>query len=237
MRIAINLLVGLMLLTSPAGKAARAAQAPVQPLDDIRASVTHFLEERRDPGAVDVRVSVGTLDARLRLPRCEQALAPFLPPGRGSSGHVTVGVRCTGARPWTVYVPARIESYVRVAVLTGPVARGEALGPADLSMEVREVGSLGGGYFVEAESALGLIARRTLSAGATVRVSMLEQPKLVRRGERVALIAANSAIQVRAEGRALRDGVRGQVIGVRNPRSNRVVEGVVVSPGVVEVRL
>lgn len=237
MRTMNALALGLLVLAWLPGNTAQAATDARHPLGDIRDRVVEFVEANHDAGAGHVQIEVGSLDPRLRLPACPTPLSAFLPPGRRLGGNVTIGVRCEAQRPWTIYVPARVKTFVEVAVIDRPVARGEAVDAADLRLEVRDVGGLRTGYYTRIEDATGMIARRSLSRGAPLSANMLARPTLVRRGERVTLVAGNAAIQVRTEGRALRDGTRGQLIAVRNVRSNRVIEGVVVSPGIVEVRL
>ncbi len=237
MRTPTALLFGLLTLAWLAGSTARGATGPNHSLDDIREQVEAFVLASGDPNASDVKVEVGSLDARLRLPQCQAPLTTFLPPGRALRANATVGVSCEGQRPWKVYVPVRVRTFVAVAVLANPVPRGEVVEPSDLRLEVRDVAGLRSGYYTRIEEAAGMVARRTLNRDAALSANMLTRPRLVKRGQRVTLVAGNAAVQVRTEGLALRDGVRGQVIGVRNVRSNRVIEGIVVSPGVVEVPL
>lgn len=226
-----------LLLGATATRALAAGSSDVHPLKDIKDTIGDFI--RRQPALADseFEVRVGNLDPRLRLARCSDALEPFLPAGRRLAGNVSVGVRCGGTHPWTVYVPARIAVYRDVVMLNRPIARGERIAREDVSLERRETSRIGQGYIARVEEIVGLQARRSLSAGTTPRASMLAQPTLIRRGEQVVLLARVGALEVRTAGQALVDGSRGQVIRVRNARSSKVVEGVVVAQGVVQVRM
>jgi flagella basal body P-ring formation protein FlgA len=66
---------------------------------------------------------------------------------------------------------------------------------------------------------------------------MLQPNVLVRRGQQVTLIAANSGVQIRAQGQALTEGAVDQRVRVQNVSSLKVVEGVVESDGAVRVGL
>jgi flagella basal body P-ring formation protein FlgA len=66
---------------------------------------------------------------------------------------------------------------------------------------------------------------------------MLQAPKLVKRGQRVTVIAESGALSIRSAGKALSDGKSGDTIPVRAEGSHRVVDGVVVSQGVIKVTL
>ena len=58
----------------------------------------------------------GALDSRLRLARCEQPLNAFAAPGGKLSGKITVGVRCDGPKPWSLYVPVQVSIPGKAAV-------------------------------------------------------------------------------------------------------------------------
>ena len=60
---------------------------------------------------------------------------------------------------------------------------------------------------------------------------------LVRRGQRVTVLAQGRGIQVRTNGKALGDAAKGERVRVENTTSRRVVEGVAIADGVVRVNL
>jgi len=129
---------------------AAAAQNAWQPLESIREAAQNFAQSQLTArGGVDptAAVTVGALDPRLRLPACEEPLDPFLPNGMHWRVNTTIGVRCPGATAWTLYVPVRITETRPVLVLTHPVPRGTVLTAQDVDVEIREVGSLGSGYY------------------------------------------------------------------------------------------
>jgi flagella basal body P-ring formation protein FlgA len=76
-----------------------------------------------------------------------------------------------------------------------------------------------------------------VKAGMVLTPALLKPQLLIKRGEKVTILADTGAVQVRMEGKALMDGARGQVIRVRNLSSKREVEAAVVAPGIVQVRL
>ena len=70
---------------------------------------------------------------------------------------------------------------------------------------------------------------------AVLSPASVEQPRLVRRGQRVRIDAGNQAIAISATGLALRDGRLGETVPVRNARSERVIDAVVSDHGTVRV--
>ena len=182
-------------------------------------------------------ITVGRLDRRLRLPACSQSLHGFLPPGGRTLGNVTVGVRCSGTKPWTVYVPVKVIAYKKVLVATRPMKRDQVLSKQDLKLATQDLASLRSSYLTDAAEAVGKTLKRSIPSGTVLTISMLTSPKVIRRGQVVTLLSGSGGLQVRASGKALMDGASGQRIRVQNKTSKKVVEGVVVSAGVVRIPL
>lgn len=211
--------------------------AGLEPLAGIREAARTFAEAHLATPHGETRIEVGTLDPRLRLAACGTPLDPFLPPGSGRSGSVTVGVRCRAPKPWVLYVPVRVRVTQAVAVLARALPRGHVLAPEDLRVERREVSALPGGYYGHGDDPAGQVLRRPLAAGTVLTPNDLEPRLMVRRGERVVLAADTGGVTVRMAGEALGDAHLGARVRVRNLASERIVEGVVADGGVVEVPL
>ncbi len=228
MRTVICLLVLLGCWAAPLSAAP--AAGPFQPLDGIRAAVLDFIraELGDDP---DVRPEVKPLDARLRLHACEQPLRVFWGPGARRQGNTTLGVACEGERPWKIYVQARIAVWRPVAVAARALLRGERLRADDVRLEKRDVSRLRGGYLDDAQRFVGYRIRQNIPAGRVLQPRQFAAPRLVRRGERVTLVARNGTVQVRMAGEALADGALGATVRVRNLSSRRIVQGEVVGKG------
>lgn len=208
-----------------------------QPLDTITAVVENFLKAQTADSSVSSRIETSPLDPRLRLGLCEQPLEAFFPAGARKQGNVTVGVRCTGSAPWSIYVPAKVLVYDHVVVAVRPLSRGTLLTAEDMEIKELDVTSLAGGYFSSTDQVVGRTLRRNIQLGAAIGPGIVELPKVVRRGERVQILARTAGMEVRMEGEALEDGAEGELIRVRNRSSKRSVEGRVTGPGIIEVRL
>lgn len=122
---------------------------------------------------------------------------------------------------------------VSAPVLARPVERGELLSADDFVDEERPAG-LATGAIAPARAA-GLEAVRRLAPGAIVRSGDVMQPRLVRRGEQVTLTVRSGALTITAQGRALADGRRGDVVRVVATATNRTLEGAVDGPGKVRI--
>ncbi len=222
-----------LLALLPGATAAAASESP----EAVRAAARAFLAARATGLGGRVEVEVGTVDPRLRLAACAGRPEVRVAAGRIGAGNLTLAVRCPAPRRWTVYVTATIRVFRPVLVLARPLARGALVEAADLGLEERDVGPLRGRYLTADARVSGLRARRSLPAGTVLSYALLERPKVVRRGQRVVVLARRGGLEVRSHGRALADGAAGDVVAVRNLRSRRIVEGRVLADGTVRVTM
>lgn len=211
--------------------------SPLQSLEQIREAARNYAQGLTQAEATQVRVEAGQLDPRLRLAACDRPLETFLPPGSRRLGAITVGVRCNGASRWSLYVPVTIHVYGNIVVAARPLPRGVILQAGDLKTERHDLSRVPPGYLVRVADAVGMVLLRPLAPGNTLSESALKPRQLVRRGERVTIVAELSGLVVRSAGTALMNGAYGQVIQVRNLRSKRVVDAVVSAPGIVKIRM
>ncbi len=221
-------------LKASAAQAANAWQSHAA----IRATAESFLQafvSSQHEGRSEVKL--GQLDRRLKLKSCHAPLDAFMPPGGRVTGNTTIGVRCPDEGGWSIYVAARIDVFGPVLVARQPVARGTPIQAGDLELVERNLSNLPYGYYTDMQPILGQLAKRTITGATVITPTMLQAPKLVKRGERVSVIAETGALTIRTVGQALGDGKSGDLVRVRAAGSNRIINGTVVSPGVVKVTL
>ena len=227
----VRWLLGVLVLL---GTSAQAGE--LQPHETLRETAAEFLAGQTSDGAIPPRIEVSRPDPRLRLAKCELPLEAVLPRGARIAGNLAIGVRCSGARPWTVYLTASVRVFREVVVVTRPVPRGEPLSSDDLRVEIRDTTTLHGGYLTDPARVVGMLVRRSLAARAVASEASIEEPTLVERGQQVVVVARAGGLEVRGGGKALSDGRHGELIRVRNDRSARVIEAMVMAPGTVVVQ-
>jgi len=231
-------LFALALFPAPAGLAMAAGlQAPAESLLAIKQTAHTFIVRQITPDFPNHEIEVSDLDPRLNLAACDAPLEGFLPPGGRLPGNTTIGVRCPGGKPWTVYVPATVKAMRKVVITKRPILRGSAIGKDDIALEEREITGKANAYIFDPAHALGKIAKRPLNSSTAVKPGMLDAPLLVRRGQRVIILAQGTGIEVRMMGTALMDGSKGQLVRVKNTVSKRTIEGLVIKPGIIRVNM
>ncbi len=183
-----------------------------------------------------VVVTASQVDPRLRLQACDAPLEGFLPPGRDPLRTTTVGVRCPGGAPWSLYIPVTVEIHSEVVVAARPLRRGTRVHADDLRLATREVSRNRHAWFTRVEEVLGLEVRRAVREGDILTVQAVVEPLLVRRGGEVIIEAGgNGGVHITGRGEALQDGREGDRIRVRNLDSGREIQGRVIAPNRIEV--
>ncbi len=203
----------------------------------IKAAARAFVVQQIEQAFPVHTIEVKKLDSRLKLAACDVPLEGFLPPGGRLPGTTTVGVRCSGAKPWTIYIPAIVKVIRQVVVTKHPVLRGTPIGKTDVTLEEREISGNIDAYIFDTSNVLGKIAKRPMSAATALTTDMLDAPLLVRRGQQIIILAEDSGIEVRMPGTALMDGTEGQWVRVQSAHSKRTVEGLVIEPGIIKVNM
>ena len=214
----VAVLVALLLLL--AGRSAMAQE--ITPPADIAAAALSAL-------GLEGTASEARVDQALRLAACSTPLAA------AATGPRTVQVACNDAPGWRIYVPVRVSRQAAVAVLTRPVAAGEAITAADVAVRQRGIGAGDPGDWVDPELAVGQTATRALAPGAALAGGDLAEGRLLQRGDPVVLVSRAGGIEVRMQGRSLGRAAPGDTVAVENTGSRRIVRGRLVGDGVVEV--
>ncbi|WP_374013936.1 flagellar basal body P-ring formation chaperone FlgA [Pseudoxanthomonas koreensis] len=179
-----------------------------QPVESIRNAAL---------GAVAGGQAEVNLDPALRMPVCGQPLQAQ----QASAG--TVEVSCPGG--WRLYVPVKLRRSQPVLVLARGVAAGEPLVAEALVVETRDASRIAGAALADPAQAVGQVARRVLTAGTVLTAADLVAPRLVRRGDQVALVSRRGGVEVRVAGRALGDAGENERVAVENLSSRRVLQG------------
>ena len=163
------------------------------------------------------------LDPALRMPMCAQPLEAR------RTAATTVEVACPSG--WRLFVPVRVRRSQTVLVLSRSVASGETITADVFTTEARDTARIAGAAIADPAEAVGRSARRTLVAGSVLTAGDLVAPRLVRRGDTIALVSRQGGIEVRMAGRALADAGARERVSVENLSSRRVVQGTVDEAG------
>ncbi len=216
------------------------AYAETQSVSSIEHAVAAFVSEQLSNDSV-AQVSVQRLDKRLMLSKCEQAMDVQWSPGSRRVGRVTTVVACDLPKPWKIHVQASVSRQVPVLTLNKAVRKGDALTAHMVRPEEITIGQgsrlrISSGTMIEKlEPWIGYVFVQSVQSGRVLTDEMLEQPKLILRGDPVSINFLRGSVSIRAKGVALGSGSLHQQISVRNRSSGKVIEGTVESQSSVTI--
>ncbi|WP_175951310.1 flagellar basal body P-ring formation chaperone FlgA [Burkholderia sp. BCC0405] len=224
---------------NPAAVNAANAAQPVTPPgqqdpESIRRTALAFLQQQIAGLPGKTTATVTTAFPR-GLAACT-TLEPFLPTGARLWGRTTVGVRCAGERPWTVYLQAKVTVQATYYVAARQIAPGEPLSAADLVARDGDLTVLPLAAVTDPAQAIGATALARISAGLPLRQDMLKSAASVSAGQTVRVVAAGAGFTISAEGSALANAAPGQSVRVRMA-AGQIVTAIVKDAGTVEIPL
>jgi flagella basal body P-ring formation protein FlgA len=226
-------LLSLILFAPLAG----AGDVTLQSATSIQKAAHAFILTHARAYGGEPQIEVGAPDPRLRLAHCDQALIAELPPGSRAVGSTTVGVRCPGSSPWSIYVPVRVQIFANILVAAHPLARGIPLTETDITVSRQDLAAVAGNALTDANQAIGKRLRYPVATGAALNAGLLDLPPLVKRGQAVTIVSTGQGLEVRTAGEALADGTSGETIRVRNLLTRKVIQGTVQEAGLVRVSM
>lgn len=200
--------------------------------DYVQQAVDQFYEHQ-----ADFNVQVSSLDPRLKLEQCLEPLQPELEFGRINQHYITVKVSCATPKKWVLRVPVKVQLFKEIVLTTHPIQREQIITAQDLKFVRTDVSQVSDGYYGSPDELIGLVATKPIGDNAIIMHHMVKQPVLVHRGETVKLVVKAPGLTIEGTGIAQTDGIKGQLIRIKNSRSNRMVEATVQETGVAVVSL
>jgi len=134
-----------------------------------------------------------------------------------------------------IWVTVSLERRVKAVVARRPLGRFKPLEAGDLDVKALDLADLPADWIEDPDAVIGKLTRRALDSGTVLRPDLLEFPALVKRGDRVRIIAESAGMRISAFGQAKQKGGQGEMIPVVNLDSNRVVHARVVDSRTVRI--
>lgn len=161
-------------------------------------------------------------------------------------GRVNVDVTVSSDTRSPVVVPVSfdVRHFDNVVATARPIARGRKIQSDDVCLHRCDV-TTSADYCTRVDQMVGRVAARPLTALQTIREQDLErnagsstgsdQAVVIKRQDRVAMVAKVGDLNISVRGEALQDGRIGQTIRVQNVESKSIVQGRVLSAEEVEI--
>ncbi len=210
-----------------------------QPHQHLTSVAENFLEDyyrgNVNSDGTGLQLQITPLDSRVNLKHCDQDPEAFWPYEPSNKRKISIGIRCTGAVRWKVFLQAKIKRIQSVAVLNSPVSVGDVLSERIISMQETDTLGLRAAAVDDVTDLLGMTFKKHLRPGAVLSRQHLEIALSVKRGDIVDILSGSGSIAVRAQGISLDDGHLNELIKVRNSTSKQIVQATVIKTGTVQI--
>jgi flagellar basal body P-ring formation protein FlgA len=131
-------------------------------------------------------------------------------------------------------IQGELRALAPVVIAADSLRRGTILTPANTKKVVKDL-TEHDEPCTDQRLILGKRLKRSVRAQAVINASDVEIPPMIKRGQLVKIIFYQGSLYLTATGIARTDGKLNQIIRVRNANSNKLIQGRVTAPGVVEV--
>lgn len=214
--------------------AANASALPTQDGESVRTVALAYLTQQAAglPGKPEISVAP-VFPHGLAL--CD-TLEPFMPNGTRLWGRTTVGVRCSGAHPWTLYLQAKVSVQATYYTAARAAAPGEVLTAADLVPREGDITMMPLAIVTDPSQAVGAVTLTRLAAGLPLRTDMLRGAGAISIGQTVHVVTGGDGFSISAEGSAMNNATPGQQIHVKTA-GGQIISGIAKDASTVEVPL
>jgi len=136
----------------------------------------------------------------------------------------------------TVKVSGRVYEVTSVPVLTRRVSANDVVAASDIRFIRVRSDALPNDAITDPDALIGMSPRRQAVDGVPLRAGDFHPPVVVHKGALVTMVVQMPYMLLTAQGRAIEDGAKGEVIKVINTQSKTTVEAAVDSPSRVIIR-
>jgi len=133
------------------------------------------------------------------------------------------------------WVMAKTRLFIPVVVARLPIRRGEIITEDKLRLMRKYIRNSFNDFFTRKRDILGKRAKTNIGVGEIIYRDMVEVPPVIRRGERITIVAESDTLKITAPGIAKQDGRIGEIIRVQNLLSKKIITGSVLNDHTVKV--
>ena len=197
-----------------------------------------FVLREMGGGSENARIKSIEVSDSVRLPKGRITYKVVPPKNVDLSGTFPVAVlfKAQGAVQKKVWAVVKVEIMTRVVVTTRPLGRYQVITQDDICVKKIALGTASSPTIPDFGEVLGKRAKRKIAANSVLRADLIEMPPLVKRGDRVRIIAESEGLKVSARGEAREKGCRGDTIRVVNIDSKRAVYARILDENTVKVK-
>ena len=188
-----------------------------------------------DPDSTEIEIEYAGQD--IVVPSGEVDMNFNLPSRRVRMGRFPVTVRITVDKilQKRLRLTARVTHFAPVVKTLRRINRGEILTAGDVVVEVMPSNRIVRNAITNLDEVVGNQAVRNMGIGRVVTINSVHKPTLVKKGDRVTLIAQSGAMKITAPGIVRQKGFKDSLVEVLNVQTQKTVFGMVQDSQTVKV--
>ncbi|MFP4312704.1 MAG: flagellar basal body P-ring formation chaperone FlgA [Alphaproteobacteria bacterium] len=136
----------------------------------------------------------------------------------------------------TMRVSGKMHQVVNVPVLKDTLRNGHLIRARDIGYQKMRAKTLNHDVILSADELIGMTPRRMIFTDKPIKMSEIEAPQIVQRGQNITMIFKNGSMELTAMGKALENGAKGDLIRVVNASSSRTVSALVTAEKEVRIQ-
>lgn len=136
-----------------------------------------------------------------------------------------------------IRLTGRVHKMQSLPVLSKQLSRRDIIRKHHIEWRNVRTRKIRQGTITDANELIGMAAKRLIRAGEPVRTNQIQRPQLVTKGSIVTIFLKIANMNLTAQGRAMENGSKGDVIRIVNSQSKKVVEAKVTGANSVRVNL
>ena len=205
--------------------------------EQIEQIVRNFIQQQAAERGDAIRIKEIRNAEAVVLPKGPMTSRVLVPKNTELAGMVPLAVAFTVGDEFDkrVWVTVNLERLVNVVVTRRPLGRFKPIDEDDIEVKAVDLAGLPADRITDADAVIGKRTRRALDSGTVLRPDLVEFPPLVKRGDRVRIIAETPGLRISAVGQVKQEGAQGELIPVTNLDSNKVIHARVVDSQTVRI--
>ncbi len=217
---------------------ASASSSQVLTPERITMEARKFLFKKLPWKEEDLEVTIRYEGGKVKLPRGRLQLDFKMPRQTARAGRVPISLKVRVNGVFVRGIRMRADVFVAHDVVrtTHAIRRGEIIENEDVVVERVSTDRPLQRVAKTLEEVVGFEAARNLRAGQPIRSGSLRIPTLLRKGDRVVIVARKGLLKITSPGIAKEKGVKGSLVAVTNLQSKKTVYARVQDANTVEVQ-
>lgn len=135
-------------------------------------------------------------------------------------------------KPYSVNVPVNVSVFRKSLVASDNIPKGSLITDDLLEIEYVNENTNTASSITDKAMIIGAKSRKDIKAGDQIKISDF---CVIAKGDLVTIEAVSKGLSIKTQGQALEEGKLNDLIQVRNTKTKKIIQAVVVAPGTVQV--